>query len=290
MSRILIIQSHGPNAPQWVRDCCEVTQAWARGRGYDYRFVGDEIFDTLPQSFGSRKPTDFAIVTRTDYGRLKLIRNALEEGYAQATWIDSDVYIFDPGKFDISEVIDAPWFACQETWHDLNFFGRALFVHKINNAIIGASSLVSIVDLLTKTEAILSNPSVGANKLLIGPDLLGRLRPIPVLLRNTGCLGKSRTFGVLMGPNAAAFCRKLRNRHGAALYAANLCSSLTTDIEMRNLMQALKERAQDLAGSDSKARIPNVGHSHFYWILDLFRRRISKFTRGNAPRWLRNVF
>ncbi len=69
-------------------------------QGYDYRFVGDEIFEHVPDWY--REKTRAYPQIATDLGRLELISEALEEGYQRVCWLDADVLIFNPAAFVIT--------------------------------------------------------------------------------------------------------------------------------------------------------------------------------------------
>jgi len=48
MSATLVIQSHRVPLPcAWLQPCLDSVANWAQVKGYDYRFVDDQIFDML---------------------------------------------------------------------------------------------------------------------------------------------------------------------------------------------------------------------------------------------------
>ncbi len=73
--------------------CLDSVRTWADAEGFDYQFVGDEIFDLLPGNY--RKLAEGRMSILTDLGRLLLIRRALAGLYARALWFDADVLVFE---------------------------------------------------------------------------------------------------------------------------------------------------------------------------------------------------
>ena len=93
----LLIQSfkNGPQ-PAWIELCLKSAQDLADLQGWDYRFIGDELFEPLPHQFiakvGHRGPI------LSDLGRLIACKKALEE-YEKVLWLDADTLIFNPQAF-----------------------------------------------------------------------------------------------------------------------------------------------------------------------------------------------
>lgn len=98
MSSTLIIQSYRiENVAPWIEICLESVKSWTSLQHYDYRFIGDEIFDRVPKWY--REKTSRHPQIATDLGRLELIHEALCEGYERVAWLDADVLIFAPDNF-----------------------------------------------------------------------------------------------------------------------------------------------------------------------------------------------
>ena len=48
MPGVLVIQSHRDPLPHpWLHECLHSVRHWASLKGYDYRFLGDELFAPL---------------------------------------------------------------------------------------------------------------------------------------------------------------------------------------------------------------------------------------------------
>ena len=57
-SRTIILQSHNFQVLRgWIGPCVDSVRRWTEQRGYDYRFLGDEIFDLLPDESDASAPS-----------------------------------------------------------------------------------------------------------------------------------------------------------------------------------------------------------------------------------------
>ena len=116
MERTIVYQSYRTyNVAGWIDDCLWTVRQWASRLGYDYTFLGDEIFDSLPAWF--KEKTERApgrMCLRSDLARLQTARRFLSEGYDRAVWIDADILIFDAEAFSIP--IHKGTGFCEETW------------------------------------------------------------------------------------------------------------------------------------------------------------------------------
>ena len=49
LNKTLVIQSHRMPLPApWMQRCLDSVRTWAEARGFDYRFLDDELFDLVP--------------------------------------------------------------------------------------------------------------------------------------------------------------------------------------------------------------------------------------------------
>ncbi|CCQ74911.1 hypothetical protein [Magnetospira sp. QH-2] len=110
----LVVQSfRRTTVPGWIEACLGSVRTWAKAEGHQYRFVGDEIFDLLPQDY--RAKTINRPQVGTDLGRLLLARQGLADGAEAVLWLDADILITEGPGFD-------PWL------DDLYGFGAELWV------------------------------------------------------------------------------------------------------------------------------------------------------------------
>lgn len=119
------------NVPSWVSRCMESVQGWAGLNGFDYRFVGDEIFDLLPDWY--REKAASRIPVMTDLGRLMLAKQFLAGGYERAIWLDADMLVFDPNglKIDVAEEFAFG----REVWVQRDNKGRLKAYRNVHNAL-----------------------------------------------------------------------------------------------------------------------------------------------------------
>lgn len=85
-------------------------RAWADGKGYDYRVLGDELFLGIPEPVARKVESKLPL---TDIGRLLWTRRFLaERDHDCVIWVDSDVLVFDPANFKID--VSKPELVCRE--------------------------------------------------------------------------------------------------------------------------------------------------------------------------------
>jgi hypothetical protein len=97
----VVYQSYrSSGSPAWIDRCLASVREWAEARAYHYVFVGDELFDLVPAWY--RERVGGQILPITDLARLELAARFLAEGYERAVWIDADVLVFDPQRFEIN--------------------------------------------------------------------------------------------------------------------------------------------------------------------------------------------
>lgn len=113
VKRVCVFQSYRTtNVPEWMKKCMGSVESWARAQGYEYRFIGDEIFDCLPLWYrdackGHKWPM-------SDLARLITARSILAGEFDRAMWFDADLIIFKPDKLRIDP--ELPFHFCREPW------------------------------------------------------------------------------------------------------------------------------------------------------------------------------
>ena len=108
----LIIQSAPAQPPAWLDRCMATVAAWAARRGYAYTRLDDALFEIVPADIRARLGPQ-ARIQLSDIARLLWIARGLATGHARVAWIDSDILLFDPGRFDLPGMA----FACgRELW------------------------------------------------------------------------------------------------------------------------------------------------------------------------------
>ena len=153
--RTLIFQSHAPKPPYWIERCTATVREWTAAKGYDYRLIGDELFEGTPPAIARKAPS---VLPLTDLGRLLWTQRYLKEGYERVAWIDSDVVIFDPENFSIDS--DSKHLVCREVMAKLDG-GKLITTTAVNPTITVFQAGSPLLDC--------------AETLLMMPDLLGWL-------------------------------------------------------------------------------------------------------------------
>lgn len=220
-------------------------QAWAGAAGFDYRFLGDELFDPIPQHLRVRVRAQ--PVVASDLARLLALRRALEEGCDAAVWCDADFLIFAPGRLTLPA---EPYAVGREVWVEDRGPGRTPRARvKVHNAFLlfrrGNPFLDFCIDAV---ERLLGAHPGPYSPQFAGPKLLTALHNIvgfPVAER-AGMLSPPvmRDLAAGGGPCLELF----RARSPEPVAAANLCSSLaggreTADAEVEAAIDALLNNA-----------------------------------------------
>jgi len=220
-----VIQSYRTaNVPEWIEVCLASVRDWTRQAGFKYSFVGDEIFDRVPDWYkvnaGNRPPVV------TDLGRLMLIHEELDAGAERAIWLDADVLVFDPAGLVIDDSFDYAF--GREIWVQPDKDGQRLKVYRnVHNAICVFQQANPFLEFyIHACRRIISGASGSVPNQVVGTKFLTALHNImgfqlidavgmasPLVLRDIAAGGGpalDRLHAVMTVPMAAA----------------NLCSSL----------------------------------------------------------------
>jgi len=113
MTKTLVLQSAPAQRAQWLDTCLASVEAWAAQAGYAYRFIGDELFDQVPDWYMLKVAGRMPIAS--DLGRLLWIKQLLDQGEADTVvWLDADVLVFAPSLLTIEPVSSCVF--GQELW------------------------------------------------------------------------------------------------------------------------------------------------------------------------------
>ena len=244
MSSTLVIQSHRKPLPlPWLQRCLASVRDWAQVNAYDYRFVGDEIFDSLApdllQKAGSQR------VIASDLARLVSLRRGLDEGYSCVVWCDADFLIFDADRF----ILPANEFALgREVWVQPDQQQRVRAYVKVHNAMLVFRRDNSFLDFyLASAERLLRLNEGSMPPQFIGPKLLTALHNIarfPVM-ETAGMLSPMVMRDRLAGGGDALSLFRKKSQQAAA--GANLSSSLS---QSEGLIDSDMDRLIDLLFAD----------------------------------------
>ena len=112
VSNTLVLQSHRQPLPaKWIQICLDSVKNWAELNNFNYKLIGDDLFDYISDSI--LRKTKSQRVIATDLARLKAIKNYLAEDYDTVVWCDADFIIFDPSEFKLP---DESYVVGREIW------------------------------------------------------------------------------------------------------------------------------------------------------------------------------
>lgn len=241
MSATLVIQSHRQPLPcAWLKLCLDSVASWAQVKGYDYRFLDDQIFDLLEPELVEK--TRAQPVITSDLARLKSLQQGLLEGYACVIWCDADFLIFKVDDFILPETDFA---LGREVWVQPGEQGKLRAYIKVHNAFMMFRQGNHFLDFYTDTAQRLLRLNQGSMPpQFIGPKLLTALHNIAIcpVLESAGMLSPAVIRDLLAGGGKALDL--LHDKSPAALAGVNLSSSLTeregiTEAQMESLIQYL---------------------------------------------------
>jgi hypothetical protein len=243
MPGTLVIQSHRDPLPHpWLQLCLDSVKAWARTNGYDYRFVGDELFDAvdtrLQKNFSRQK------IVVSDLARLKWLQRALGESYACVVWCDADFLIFEQKRFLLPETAYA---LGRELWVQRDKAGKLRVYRKVHNALLMFRQGNHFLDFYADSaEQLLGLNQGGVPAQFIGPKLLTALHNIVMcpVMECAGMLSPLVMRDLLAGKGDALDL--FRDKSQESIAGANLSSSLTetegsSDTDMETLIATLLE-------------------------------------------------
>ena len=216
-----------------VRDWCELND-------YQYRFIGDELFASLPGDLLEK--TIKQPVIASDLARLLVLQSALQEGYQRVLWLDADFLIFKPREFFIPEQRSA---VGREVWVQQDRSGKLKVYKKVHNAFLMFRRDNTLLDFYSETAArLLSRNQSAMPPQFIGPKLLTALHNVVNLpvLETAGMLSPMVIRDLLQGSGAAL---ELFSRHSPVpIIAANLCvsscdSKQLTEQQMKSVIDLL---------------------------------------------------
>ena len=260
MGETLVIQSHRtPLSYIWIESCIESVRNWCLINKFEYRFIGDEIFDFILDEI-LEKPYIHRVIA-TNLARFFFLRNALGEGYSRVIWLDADFLIFHPSLFEIGET---PYAVGREIWvqygnQNSNKSGKKQnekayeknklkVFKKVHNAFLMFNKGNSFLDFYLDTAERLIRLNQGQmSPQFVGPKLLTALHNVAVLpvLETTGMLSPLVAKDILRGEGPALdlFIANSPEK----MLAANLCCSSfekndLSESELITLVEVLLER------------------------------------------------
>lgn len=240
----LVLQSHRLPLPgRWLEPCLASVRAWAAGRGFAYRFEGDELLHRLPDDLRARTSGQTAIAA--DLARLSALGEALDAGYRRAVWIDADTLVIDPTRLNLPATDYA---LGREVWiQPAGARGRLRAYVKVHNAfLLFAAGNPFLSFYRHAAERIVRAHQGPMVPQLVGPKLLTALHNLiecPVA-ESAGMLSPAVARDLVAGGGPALDLFLARSPVPPA--ALNLCGSLVgrefSAQDMVTLVEALRAR------------------------------------------------
>jgi hypothetical protein len=239
--KTLVLQSHGQPLPYvWIEFCLDSVSHWSALNSFDYRFIGDELFDSVPAPILEKTKTQKVIAT--DLARLHILQESLRQGYQTVIWCDADFLIFDPEEFVLP---DASYALGREVWVQVDANNRLRAYSKVHNAFLMFRAGNNFLDFYAETAERLLNLNSGQMPpQYIGPKLLTALHNIAAcpVMETAAMLSPLVIKDLIKGKGAAL--ELFRRKSPVQARAANLSSSLVEreslgNEEMERLIEVL---------------------------------------------------
>ena len=218
----LVIQSHRLPLPyKWIERCLVSVRQWCEKNQFQYRFIDDELFDCIDEDL-YKKLKDQAVIA-ADLARLKILQDALENGYQTVVWLDADFLIFDPENFQLPDDLYA---VGREVWVQCDDQKNLKVYKKVHNAFLMFRQDNSFLPFYTEVaERLLRQNQAGMPPQFIGPKLLTALYNVAQLpvMESAGMLSPLVIRNIVTG-EGEALGLFVRNS-SVAITGANLCIS-----------------------------------------------------------------
>lgn len=223
--------------PAWIARCMGTVREWAASKGFEYAFIDDRLFDYAPRWYRERVGGQVQLVS--DLARLALAKEFLSGGFERSVWVDADVLVFDPSRFEIDAAEEYAF--CREVWIEKFSLRRAarsgfknlrlpgLYCRRrVNNSVAVFARGNSLLDFYAHACARMVRGARGEiSNLQVGTfflTALDRKFALPVL-DDVGLFSPLVLRDIVAGGGR---CLKVyAEEFGAPVRAANLCASFS---------------------------------------------------------------
>lgn len=251
MLNVTVFQSASDRRCDWVKHCLETVRGWAVRQGFHYRFLGDELFDSVEPALRQKLAGRTPIIA--DIARLDLLASHLAQVGGVAVWVDSDTLCLD---LDWRPDLDVVAGFGEECWIQPDDAGRFRSFRTPHNAFIAFNANSPVLPFLRYLARSIIERADATHiaPQMIGPKLIKSLNSLAAftLYERAGALSPALQIELAGTPGEAVACYRRTGRPVPAMI--NLCHSLQTGPElMQSLDRLLAEpqRFQVLAGTDS---------------------------------------
>jgi len=241
MPDTLVLQSHRRPLPfGWLEPCLDSVACWAKSNNYDYRFLGDEIFELIDPALHTRLAS--RPVVASDLARLKALQRGLTEGYRRVVWCDADLLVFSPRELQLPST----GFALgREVWIQPAANGGWRSHFRVHNALMTFVRGNVFLDFYADTAERLLRLNQGPMPpQFVGPKLLAALHNIAHFpVTETAAMLSPPVMRDLLAGGGEALAL-FRRKSVELPAAANLCASLAdsegfAESDMQNLIDRL---------------------------------------------------
>lgn len=173
-SETIVIQSHAPDPPAWLRTCLDSVATWAAAEGVAHTVDGDAFLARVPDVL--RNKTDGRTQIVADLARLLWAEELLAAGWQRVIWLDADVLVFAPERLTAALDLSEGFLFGRELWVQPDARGRPKGRRNLHNALAafaaGNPFLAFYIDAAKRVLERHDGPMVPQ---LIGPKLLTAL-------------------------------------------------------------------------------------------------------------------
>ncbi|MBK1667497.1 hypothetical protein CKO28_05560 [Rhodovibrio sodomensis] len=225
MPDTLVIQSHAPDPPAWLRACLDSVAAWAAGAGFAHRIAGDAFLDRVPADLRQRAHGRTQVVA--DLARLDWIAEVLAQGWPRVIWLDADVLVFAPERLTAALALpEAGYLFGREVWVQPDARGRPRARRNLHNALLAFAPGNPVLAFYRHAgQRILARHDGPPVAQLIGPKLLTALDNM-IALDGTWAVGMASPLVVRdLAAGGGPALDLLRARTPVPPAALNLCAS-----------------------------------------------------------------
>lgn len=225
-SMVTVFQSAPVKQPLWQTRCLTSVRHWCSQHGYNYQFLGDELFDCVPETLRTKLAGRTPIIA--DLARLSLLKDHLESTGGTVLWLDADTLIVDASWVPNT---DASVCFGEEYWLDRDRRGRLKAFKQPHNAFMLFSKGNAVLPFLHQVAYSIierADPSAISPQ-MIGPKLLKALHSLAQfsLCPQAGALSPSLAHDLVRGSGSTIEAFRVADRPTPCLW--NLCGSLALE-------------------------------------------------------------